>query len=97
VVARLHCETCGREVWAAHRIPETNWLRRVTLLPVALLDSLDSKFTRSYEMPKAKTTTKRPPKDTKVPPKAAKAAAKETPKERLQRLAEEKKTARARK
>jgi hypothetical protein len=100
VAARLYCETCVREVWAAHRISEPLWLHRVTLLPVALLDGAQhnptSKLTRSYEMPTKKSLVKRPPKDTKVPPKATKAAVKETPKERMQRLAEEKK-AKARK
>jgi hypothetical protein len=50
-------------------------------------------------MPKAKTTVKRSPKESKVSAKAGKAAAKEvkeTPKERLARLAEEKR-AKARK
>jgi hypothetical protein len=41
-------------------------------------------------MPKTKVTTKRMPKGTKVPPKAAARMADETPAEKRKRLAEEK-------
>jgi hypothetical protein len=72
VIARVYCETCCREVSAAHRLPETNWLHRVSLL----LEGAQHrpKFTEGVNtMPKAKTPIKRPPK-------SSKAAVKETPK-----------------
>jgi hypothetical protein len=36
--APLYCETCRREVGAAHRTPEALWLHRVTLAPTPSLE-----------------------------------------------------------
>jgi hypothetical protein len=35
---RMYCETCCREVIAAHRTPEALWLHRVTLALPSLLE-----------------------------------------------------------
>jgi hypothetical protein len=88
VPARLFCETCHKEVSAAHRLPEGHWLHRVTLAPVSILDR--PKFTEGdMKMLAKKAPVKRPPKDVqdvKVPPKATKGSAKESPAERRKRL-----------
>jgi hypothetical protein len=97
VPVRLYCTICCREVGPAHRVSEAQWLHQVILAPVSILDR--PKLTEGVnEMPKTK---KAAPKGKviagKAPPKGAtKAAAKETAKERLERLAEEKKAAKSR-
>jgi hypothetical protein len=97
---RLYCQTCCKEVGAAHRAPEPQWLHRTILW----LDQEKERFKFQKEepqMPKAKTTSKGkvPMKKApmKSPARGAKAPVGESAAERRLRLAEEEKSKRARK
>jgi hypothetical protein len=92
VAVRLFCETCSREVGSTHRVPEPQWLHKVTLLREHSANPILNYYQPQkgvQKMPNKKVVTSKT-KGKVIPGKAKAAAVKETPAERKKReLAEE--------